>query len=112
MSAIYEEVGRRIRNFRTSLKGVGISQEDLAEAIGTNANTVSRWETAVYKPTLDDLESLANFFNVPITYLLPSTEVNQRLKTLLSAVYELPDEDLEEVIRYALFRRAMAPVTL
>ena len=33
----------------------------------TTANTISRWETATYKPSISDLERLAQFFGVPIT---------------------------------------------
>jgi transcriptional regulator with XRE-family HTH domain len=108
MSDTYEEIGKRIRELRTKSAGGGLSQEDLAGAIGTNANTISRWETAVYKPTLDDLSMLSKFFNVPITYFLPDSEPSPRTTSLLAAVRDLSDRDAEEVIRYALFRRAMA----
>jgi transcriptional regulator with XRE-family HTH domain len=112
MADVYEEIGRRIREYRRNLNGTGISQEVLAEQIGTNANSISRWETAAFKPTIYDLEKLANFFNVPIAYLLPQSDVNARVSALLSATRDMDDEDLEEVFRYALFRRAMAPVNL
>jgi transcriptional regulator with XRE-family HTH domain len=103
---LYQEIGRLIRKFRTAVNGSGISQEELAVAIGTNPNTVSRWETAVYKPTIDDLERLARFFKIPITYLLPESKSSPRLHALMSAVHDMEDQDLEEVIKYALFRRA------
>ena len=46
MSDIYQQIGGKIRELRTTLKGKGISQEELAQALKTTANTVSRWETA------------------------------------------------------------------
>ena len=67
MPDIYEEVGKQIRELRTALRGRGISQEELAQAVKTTANTISRWETATYKPSISDLERLAQFFGVPIT---------------------------------------------
>ena len=67
MPDIYEEIGKRIRDFRASAGGRGVSQEDLARAVGTTANTISRWETATYKPAISDLEKLARYFGVPIT---------------------------------------------
>jgi len=57
MPDIYEEVGKQIRELRTGLRGRGISQEELAQAVKTTANTISRWETATYKPSISDLDS-------------------------------------------------------
>ncbi len=57
-----EQVGQRIREFRTSYGGgVGISRDALAKAVGVSSNTVSRWETSTYKPTIEDLDRLARF---------------------------------------------------
>jgi len=69
---IYKQIGDKIRQLRTSLQGKGISQEDLARAMKTTANTISRWETATYKPSVSDLDRLAKFFGVPLTFFFPS----------------------------------------
>lgn len=84
-----------------------MSQEDLARAVKTTANTVSRWETATYKPSISDLEKLARFFGVPITIFFPQAEAKSRTNALLTATADLEDEDLEEVTLYAQFRKAM-----
>jgi transcriptional regulator with XRE-family HTH domain len=96
---IYRWIGERIRELRTTRGGTGISQDALAEAIKTTANTISRWETATYKPSVMDLEKLAGFFGVPITAF-------SRISALLTAARGLEEEDIEEVTLYALFRRA------
>ena len=106
MPEIYEQIGKQIRELRTTLKGQGISQEELAEAVSTTANTVSRWETATYKPSISDLERLARFFGVPITVFVPQPAPKARTNALLSATTDLDDENLEEVMLYAQFRRA------
>jgi transcriptional regulator with XRE-family HTH domain len=103
---IYKQIGDKIRELRTSLKGKGISQEDLARAMKTTANTISRWETATYKPSVSDLEKLARFFRVPLTFFFPQLQPTSRMNDLLSATGDLNDDDLEEVTLYALFRRA------
>ena len=105
MPDIYEEVGKQIRELRTTLRGQGISQEDLAQAVDTTANTVSRWETATYKPSISDLEKLARFFGTPITVFFPQPEPKSRTNALLSATADLDDDNLEEVTLYAQFRR-------
>jgi transcriptional regulator with XRE-family HTH domain len=106
MPDIYEQIGKQIRELRTTLRGQGISQEDLAEAVDTTANTVSRWETATYKPSISDLEKLARFFGTPITVFFPQPEPKSRTNALLSATADLDDDNLEEVTLYAQFRRA------
>lgn len=106
---IYKQIGEKIREFRTTLKGKGISQEDLARAMQTTANTVSRWETATYKPSISDLERLARFFGVTVTVFFPQLQPASRMNALLSATGDLNDDDLEEVTLYALFRRTRRP---
>jgi transcriptional regulator with XRE-family HTH domain len=106
MAEIYEAIGEKIRELRTTLKGKGISQEELAKAVKTTANTISRWETATYKPSISDLETLARFFGVPITVFFPEAQPKSRANALISATANLDDRDLEEVTLYALFRRA------
>ena len=65
--------------------GTGISQDELAEAIKATANTISRWETATYKPSVMDLEKLAGFFGVPITAFFPEIQLSSRISALLTA---------------------------
>jgi transcriptional regulator with XRE-family HTH domain len=103
---IYRRIGERIRELRMTRGGAGISQEELAEAIKTTANTISRWETATYKPSVLDLEKLAEFFVVPITAFFPEIQTSSQISALLTAARGLGEEDLEEVTLYALFRRA------
>jgi transcriptional regulator with XRE-family HTH domain len=105
MPDIYEQIGKQIRELRTAVRGHGISQEELAEAVDTTANTVSRWETATYKPSISDLEKLARFFGTPITVFFPQAEPKSRTNALLGATADLDEEDLEEVTLYAQFRR-------
>lgn len=106
MPDIYEQIGNQIRELRTTLRGKGISQAELARVAKTTANTVSRWETATYKPSVADLEKLAQFFGVPITTFFPQEQPKSRTNALLSATADLEEDDLKEVTLYALFRRA------
>ena len=106
MSDIYERIGEQIRDLRSRFKGKGISQEDLAKEMGTTANTISRWETAAYKPSVRDLERLAVLFKVPITIFFPKEEVAPRINALLSATGDLDEDDFDDVTRYAQFRKA------
>jgi transcriptional regulator with XRE-family HTH domain len=106
---IYVRIGERIRELRNTVGGKGINQEELAQALGATANTVSRWETATYKPSVSDLEKLAAFFAVPMTAFFPEIQPSSQVNALLIATRGLNNEDLEEVTLYALFRRARQP---
>ena len=102
---LYQHIGSKIRTFRGDHK---MKQEVLAKRMKTTANTISRWETGVYQPTIGDLEQLARIFGKPVWAFLPAelqppTEAHQ---ALLSATGDLPTEDLEELRRYADFIRA------
>jgi transcriptional regulator with XRE-family HTH domain len=103
--SIIEHVGGRIREIR---KAKGLSQEALAQVLGTTANTISRWETATYRPTIDDLERLARFFEIAIMDFFPPEEEtnNSQITALLRAAKQLSPDDLEELRNYAEFRKA------
>jgi transcriptional regulator with XRE-family HTH domain len=106
MSELYEFIGQRIRELRQAYRnGAGLSQEELADKAGAKANTVSRWESATYKPSAMDLHKLAKVFGVNISVFFPKMETT-RLAALLSALGELGEKDIDELTQYALFRQA------
>lgn len=104
---ISEYVGKRIRELREGY-GEGLSQEALAKALGLAPNTISRWETATYKPSIEDLDALARFFGVSILEFFPSEDVatDDKVAALLRTAKQLKDADLNELQKYAEFRRA------
>jgi transcriptional regulator with XRE-family HTH domain len=103
---IYTAVGHRIRELRASFAGKGISQAELAQAMNTTPNTISRWETGVYKPSLSDLDSIATFFGIPIEHMFVKAELPAQMNVLLSAASSMDEAALQELIRFALFQLA------
>ncbi len=105
---LFEQVGQRIRELRMSYGDGEISQEALATALGVASNTISRWETATNRPDLADLDKLARFFGVSILAFFPPDDSpkNDEVSALLRAAQQLSKPDLEELRRYAEFRRA------
>ncbi len=101
---LYLFIGNKIKELRMTR---GLKQEDLAGTLKVKTNTISRWETATYKPSADDLQKLSDFFKVSISTFFPQKfESDDRLAALASATGDLLDEDLEELLRYAEFRKA------
>ena len=65
----------RIKELR---KKKNITQLKLAMDLGTNQNTISRYETGEYEADYDMLKRLADYFNVSIDYLLRETDNPKR----------------------------------
>jgi transcriptional regulator with XRE-family HTH domain len=108
---LLDHVAARIRDLRVSYNsGEGLSQESLAIHLKVAPNTISRWETGTYRPGIKDLERLSRFFGVSMISFFPSEMVDddedENLKALLRTARQLHPADLEELRKYAEFRRA------
>jgi transcriptional regulator with XRE-family HTH domain len=107
---LLDYVAHQIRELRRNYNsGEGLSQEALANQLKVVPNTISRWETGVYRPGLTDLERLARFFGVSVMNFFPPEEVeteDQNLMALLRTARQLHPTDLEELRKYAEFRKA------
>ncbi len=64
--------GRKLAYLR---KQRGLTQEKLAELLGTSKITVSFWERDARVPEVDMLIKIADFFDVAVDYLLDRTEI-------------------------------------
>jgi transcriptional regulator with XRE-family HTH domain len=64
----------RIKEVR---KKKGLSLQQVADAVGVGNNTISRYETGKREPKLETWNKLAEYFNVPTSYLMGlSDDVN------------------------------------
>ena len=102
---LYRHIGERIKYYREQLE---LTQATLGDLIQESTNTISRWETATYKPTVADLDKVARVFQIALGALLPADYQSDSAtqEALLSATGDLPQEDLVELTRYADFIRA------
>lgn len=57
----------RLKEIRTKK---GLSLEQVGKGVGLATNTISRYETGKREPKLETWQKLADFFNVPVDYLL------------------------------------------
>lgn len=108
---LLDDIAVKIRDLRVNYNsGEGLSQENLAKQLQVTANTISRWETGTYRPGITDLERISRFFGVSIHSFFPSdlagADEDEDLKALLRAARQLHPADLEELRKYAEFRKA------
>lgn len=74
-------IGKRIRDAR---KAAGLTQEELAERMGTSSVAVAQWETGRRNPKMGTVSKLAAALGVDAAELVPE------LKTLLKEKPEPP----------------------
>src|SRR4026209_1050901 len=108
---LLDHVAARLKDLRVSYNsGEGLSQEALGAHLKVAPNTISRWETGTYRPSLNDLERISRFFGVSMMSFFPREMVDEdedeNLKALLRTARQLHPADLEELRKYAEFRRA------
>jgi transcriptional regulator with XRE-family HTH domain len=108
---LLDHVAARIKDLRVNYNsGEGLSQDALAAHLKVASNTISRWETGTYRPSLKDLERISRFFGVSMMSFFPEDMVeddeDENLKALLRTARQLHPADLEELRKYAEFRRA------
>lgn len=96
-----EFIGSKIKHFREIRN---LTQEEVAEELGTTRQTISRYETGDRKANQDVLFELANLFNITIDDFFPHRKnindinciYNQLNEFRKSAVYDFANYQLDE----------------
>ena len=57
-------------NIRKARKAAGITQQELADALGVRQKDVSRWETGAYIPGIKNVAAICRILNVSADILL------------------------------------------
>ena len=60
-------LGEKIKDLR---KAASITQEELAEKIGVSRQAVTKWESDVGMPDVENLKIIATLFNITVDELL------------------------------------------
>lgn len=85
-------LGERLRELRKNRK---LTLRELSEKINLRANTLSQFENGKRKPSIESLNTLADFFNVSVDYLMGRTNDlhNAKKKVIKEKTADLTDED-------------------
>ncbi len=99
-----------LRNLRIQR---GLTQMQLAEGLKTSQSSITSWEQERREPDFKTIQKLADFFNVPLSALLPSSDElddsyvnvvaeslhqNPKLKLLFDRTKNLGESDLDAVL--------------
>lgn len=94
-------------------KQSGLSQEGLAALLGVSRQAVQKWETGASRPDLDNLASLARYFNVSLDYLVTGQEAQAspaQSTTIVNNYYPYPHYEYKS--RRTLFGLPLVHVCL
>ena len=91
---IYSERIRQLRARR------GLSQDQLAAALGVSRSAVSMYETSQREPDFETCEAIADFFNIDMDYLLGCSDVER--KVVAAAPIPPGFEPLPEMVQVPL----------
>ena len=100
-------VADRIQNLR---KIKGISQEQLAEAIGVSRQAVSKWESEQSTPDLEKIVLMSDFFDVTTDYLLKGIEPTNEIEHMTvgdvidnKILTDTNEKRMKKILRYILY---------
>ena len=69
----------RLRILREEKK---LSQQKLADQIGTNQQSIHRYENGFYEPDIRTLKLFANFFDTSVDYLVGNTDIRNKIEAV------------------------------
>lgn len=97
----------RLRQLR---KGKGLTQQQMADTLGVDRTTYTKYENGASEPNIATLRQLAAIFGVTLDYLLGVTDEPTALAPIASftALGDVPLSDLseaeqEELANYAVY---------
>ena len=99
-------VGGRLR---TARRAAGLTQKQLAEKLGVESITVSRWERGVTSPSLPRLRRIAEITETTVSDLVRSPDTASAHAVELAALREELAETRELVDRVARALERLAP---
>jgi len=107
----HEAVGQRLRTARETL---GLTQEDVASALGIPRTSVIGMEAGKRNVTALELRRLARLYRRDVAWLIgetpeETTDSTAEAQALFRATAELSVEDKEQVLRFAQFLAAANP---
>jgi len=77
----------------------GVSQQKVADAVGSNQQSIHRYENGDYEPDIQTMVSLADYFDTSIDYLVGRTEIKRKIEPVEKYALNQEEASLIEVYR-------------
>ena len=76
----------------------GISQQQLATALGTSQQSINKYENHSIEPDIDMLMKMADFFDTSVDYLVGYSDVARKVETVWT--FELNEDESSVIEQY------------
>lgn len=93
-----------VKNLKKLRLIAGISQQKLAEIIGTSQQSINKYENHNVEPDICVLIDLADFFDTSVDYLIGHTEIKHKIEEIHH--YDLNDEESNLIDGYRRLTKA------
>ncbi len=97
-------LGNKLKELR---KSRGLTQDDIAAKFNLSRGSVSNWEKGRRKPSIKQLEVLANFYNVSLDFFAEETSTNEVVDVLERAKNLLKDDNVPTSQKEELYQEIM-----
>jgi len=87
-----------LKNLKSLREAAGISQRNLAEAIGVSQQSINKYENHNIEPDIETLKRLADYFRTSIDYLVGYTDIRHRIEAVQP--YDLNDRERKAMDGY------------
>lgn len=103
--AQFDKILKMLRNEKN------MSQQELADALGISKSSINMYERGERQPNFETLETIADYFNADIDYLLGRTNKTTKIikPTTIAAHFdgnEYTEAELDKIKEFAAFVKA------
>ena len=88
-----------MKNLKVLRDEKGVSQQKVADAIGSNQQSIHRYENGDYEPDIQTLTMLADYFNTSIDYLVGRTDIRKNIEPVEKYALNHEESDLVDKFR-------------
>ena len=82
--------------FKQLRKEKGLTQVEIAKALGVSSGTIAMWETGKRKPQFEMLDKLSTFFDRSMDYVLGASDDDRSFALINEEAQQLGDWQVEE----------------
>jgi len=99
-----------MKNLKRLREEKGVSQQKVADAIGTNQQSIHRYENGDYEPDIQTMFKLADYFETSIDYIVGRTDIRRKIEPVEDFALSRDEAELISEVRGLTleYRRCLA----
>ena len=94
-----------MNSFKMLREERGVSQQFIADYIGTTQQSIYRYENGLFEPDLKTVMQIADFFDVSVDFLIGHTDIRHKYERI--DPYELNETEAQVIDKYRELSPAM-----